>query len=63
MTLTEALARDPPGARRFRLLAPLLVLLCLALLAMAPGLLIHWSVDEQEPAAQSIDQFVTYEGR
>ncbi len=63
MTLTEALARDPPRARRFRLLAPLLVLLSLALLAMAPGLLVHFSADEQESPAQSIDQFVTYQGR
>ena len=50
MTLTQALARDPPRARRFRLLAPLLVLLSLALLAMAPGLLVHFSADEQEAA-------------
>jgi hypothetical protein len=63
MTLTEALARDPPRARRFRLLAPLLVLLCLALLAMVPGLLFHFSADEQDAPAQSIDQFVTYQGR
>ena len=63
MTLTEALARDPPRARRFRLLAPLLVLLSLALLAMAPGILIHFSANEPESAAQSIDQFVTYQGR
>ena len=63
MTLTEALARDPPRARRFRLLAPLLVLLSLALLAMVPGILIHFSANERESAAQSIDQFVTYQGR
>jgi hypothetical protein len=63
MTLTEALARDPPRARRFRLLAPLLVLFCLALLAMAPGLLVDFSVHEQEAPAQSIDQFVTYQSR
>ena len=63
MTLTQALARDPPRARRFRLLAPLLVLLSLALLAMAPGILIHFSANEPESAAQSIDQFVTYQGR
>jgi hypothetical protein len=63
MTLTEALARDPPRARRFRLLAPLLVLLCLALLAMAPGLLVYCSADEQERPAQSIEEFVRYESR
>ena len=63
MTLTEALARDPPRARRFRLLAPLLVLLCLALLAMAPGLLVYCSADEQGRPAQSIEKFVRYESR
>ncbi|HEX6114022.1 MAG TPA: hypothetical protein VFZ10_17090 [Geminicoccaceae bacterium] len=63
MTLTEALARDPPRTRRFRLLAPLLVLLCLALLAMLPGLLVHITADDQEPVPQSIDEFVTYQGR
>ena len=63
MTLTDALARDPPRTRRFRLLAPLLVLLCLALLAMLPGLLVHITADDQEPVPQSIDEFVTYQGR
>ena len=63
MTLTEALARDPPRTRRFRLLAPLLVLLCLVLLAMLPGLLVHITADDQEPVPQSIDEFVTYQGR
>ena len=63
MTLTEALARDPPRTRRFRLLAPLLVLLCLALLAMLPGLLVHITADDQEPVPQSIDEFVTSQGR
>ena len=63
MTPTEAIARDPPRTRRFRLLAPLLVLLCLALLAMLPGLLVHIAADGQGPAVQRIDKFVTYEGR
>lgn len=63
MTLTKAIARDPPRTRRFRLLAPLFVLLCLAVLAMVPGLLVHISADEQEPPVQSIEEFVTYEGR
>jgi hypothetical protein len=63
MTLTEALARDPPRARRFRLLAPLLVLLCLALLAIAPGLLVYLSADNQEPAARNINQLVRYQSR
>ena len=60
MTLTEGIAREPPKTRRFRLLAPLLVLLCLALLAMAPGLLVHICADEQEPEAQSVEEFLTY---
>ena len=63
MTLTKAIARDPPRTRRFRWIAPLLVLLCLALLAMVPGLLVHISADEREPAVQSIDEFLTHEGR
>jgi hypothetical protein len=63
MTLTEALARDPPRARRFRLLAPLLVLLCLALLAITPGLLVHLSADNQEPAARNINHLVRYQSR
>lgn len=63
MTLTKALARDPPRTRRFRLLAPLLVLLCLALLALVPGLLVHIGANGRQPVVQSIDEFVTYEGR
>ena len=63
MTLTEAIARDPPRTRRFRQLAPLLVLLCLATLAILPGLLFHMSADNEEREAQSIDGFVTYQGR
>ena len=63
MTLTEALARDPPRARRFRLLAPLLVLLCLAVLAALPGLLVHLGAHDQELPVQSVDKVVTYQGR
>lgn len=63
MTLTEAIARDPPRTRRFRLLAPLLVLLCLAALAILPGVLFHNSADDQDREPQSIEGFVTYQGR
>ena len=63
MTLTQAIARDPPRTRRFPWIAPVLVLLSLALLAMVPGLLIHISADEREPAGQSIDKVLTHEGR
>ena len=69
MTLTQGIARDPPRTRRFRLLAPVLVLLGLALLALVPGILIHVG-DRSHDApridglpAQRIDGFMTYQGR
>jgi hypothetical protein len=43
MVLTKAIMRDPPAARRFRYVAPVLVMLALALLAMVPGILVHMS--------------------
>jgi hypothetical protein len=63
MTLNDAIARDPPRTRRFRLLAPVLILLALALLAMAPGILSHIGDSTDDEPVQSIDRFVTYEGR
>jgi hypothetical protein len=63
MTLTQAIARDPPKTRRFRLLAPLLVLLGLALLALVPGLLIHVGDRPHDAPPQSINGFMTYQGR
>ena len=63
MTLTQGIARDPPKTRRFRLLAPVLVLLGLALLALVPGILIHIGDRPQDAPAQRIDGFMTYEGR
>lgn len=63
MTLNDAIARDPPKTRRFRLLAPVLVLLALALLAMVPGILIHIGDDPDDEPVQNIEQFLTYEGR
>jgi hypothetical protein len=43
MVLSKAIVHDPPAARRFRLVAPVLVILGLALLVMVPGILIHMS--------------------
>jgi hypothetical protein len=63
MTLTQAIARDPPKTRRFRLLAPVLILLGLALLALVPGILIHLGDSPRDAPAQRIDGFMTYEGR
>jgi hypothetical protein len=37
MTMTSQIVNDTPAARRFRLIAPLVVLLGLAALIMAPG--------------------------
>ena len=53
----------PPKTRRFRLLAPVLVLLGLALLALVPGILIRIGDRPQDAPAQRIDGFMTYEGR
>ena len=63
MTLNDGIARDPPKMRRFRLLAPVLILLGLALLAMVPGMLIQVGEGPDDEPVQSIDQFLTYEGR
>ena len=63
MTLNDAIARGPPKTRRFRLLAPVLILLGLAVLAMVPGILIHIGDSPDDEPAQSIEQFLTYEGR
>ncbi len=63
MPLNEGIARDPPKTRRFRLLAPVLVLLALALLALVPGILIHIGDRPDDEPAQSIDRLMTYEGR
>ena len=61
MPLNKEIARDPPRTRRFRLIAPLLVVLCLALLAMVPGMLVHISAGEHD-AAGIIDRLRTYDG-
>jgi hypothetical protein len=63
MTLTQGIARDPPKTRRFRMLAPVLVLLGLALLALVPGILIHVADSPRDAPVQRIDGFMTYQGR
>jgi hypothetical protein len=63
MTLTQGIARDPPKTRRFRMLAPVLVLLGLALLALVPGMLIQLADRPHDAPAQRIDGFMTYQGR
>ncbi len=39
MTMTSQIAKETPAARRFRLIAPLVVLLGLAVLIMAPSVI------------------------
>jgi hypothetical protein len=39
MSLTSKIVNESPGARRFRLLAPLVALLALVALTMAPGII------------------------
>jgi hypothetical protein len=63
MTLNDGIARDPPTTRRFRLLAPVVILLGLALLAMLPGILIQVAERQDDEPVQSIDRLLTYEGR
>ena len=63
MTLNDGIARDPPKTRRFRLLAPVVILLGLALLAMLPGILIQVGERQDNEPVQSIDRLLTYEGR
>lgn len=38
MTLTAAIAKDPPGSRRFRRAVPVMVLIGLAALILGPSL-------------------------
>jgi hypothetical protein len=46
-----------------RLLVPVLVLLGLALLVLAPGILIHMRDGPHNGPAQRMGGFMTYEGR
>lgn len=63
MSLNQAIARDSPRTRRFRLLAPLLVLLCLAVLAILPGVLFPIGVNDGAGEPQSINRYLTHQGR
>ena len=54
MALTKAIVRDSRAARRFRLIAPVLVIVGLALLAMVPGILVHLSSGAEGSDARSI---------
>jgi hypothetical protein len=63
MVLSKAIVHDPPAARRFRLVAPVLVILGLALLVMLPGILIHMSnVAHDDLVRGAINQLVLEEG-
>jgi hypothetical protein len=42
MYLNSEIVRDTLAARRFRLLAPLALLLALAALILAPGIIVNW---------------------
>ena len=52
MALSESLASEPLSSRRFRLIAPLLVLLGLALLVIAPGIVMD--VDQGTAAPRAL---------
>lgn len=64
MILNPTIVRDPPGARRFRRFAPVLVILGLALLAMVPGVVIHFGHQQGEaPSPPSMEQLLAAERR
>jgi hypothetical protein len=54
MTMTSQIAKDTSAARRFRLIAPLVVLLGLAALIMAPGFIGGLGHDADEGAANMV---------
>jgi hypothetical protein len=60
MPFGEAIVRDPPLTRRLRLVAPVLVLLALALLAMVPGVLVHIGANEHG-ATDGGERLLTYQ--
>jgi hypothetical protein len=64
MVLTKAIVRDPRAARRFRRVAPVLVILGLALLTMVPGIVVHMSAAPDRSQVQGlIHQLVLGEHR
>jgi len=55
MPVTTEVVRDPPSARWFRRIVPILVVLALLALALAPGLMIEPPADaDSSPAAALI---------
>jgi len=56
MTLTSEITVDSPAARRFRLLAPLVALLALAALFVAPGIIGELGDDASTGSAGAPDQ-------
>lgn len=56
MTMTSQIASESPAARRFRLIVPLVVLLGMALLIMAPGFISELGHDRDAGPPQVINQ-------
>jgi hypothetical protein len=56
MTMSSQIAYDSPAARRLRLLAPLGVLLGLALLVMVPGFIAGLGHDDDVRPPQMVNQ-------
>ncbi len=54
MTLTSHLAHDTPAARRFRRLAPLVAMLGLMALIVAPGFITRLGQNDHAAAAPSV---------
>jgi len=56
MTLTSEITNDSAASRRFRLLAPLVALLALAALLVAPGIIGELGDDDTTGSTRSPDQ-------
>ena len=56
MTMSSQIAYDPPAARRLRLIAPLVVLLGLSLLIIAPGFIAGLGHDDDVSPPQMVNQ-------
>ena len=56
MTMSSQIAYDTPVAHRLRLFAPLVVLLGLGLLIMAPGLIVDLGHDDHATPPQMVNQ-------
>jgi hypothetical protein len=62
MTLTSEITTDSPAARRFRLLAPLVAVLALAALFVAPGIIGELG-DDATPAAPAASDHRSLQSR